>query len=107
MAQLKTALVIGATGKQGGAALRHLKASGWHVRAMTRDPGKPAAQALASSGVEVVKGDMDTPASWPAAMRGVQAVFSVQNWREVEGREIAQGKAVIDAAKSEGVRIWR
>ena len=104
MAQLKTVLVIGATGKQGGATLRHLKASGWHVRAMTRDVNKPTAQALASSGIEVVKGDMDDPESLKTAMRGVQAVFSVQNWREAEGREIAQGKAVVDAAKLAGVR---
>ncbi len=104
MALAKTVLVIGATGKQGGATLRHLQASGWRVRAMTRDLSKPAAQALASSDVAMVKGNMDEPESLPTAMRDVQAIFSVQNWREAAGREIAQGKAVIDAAKAAGVR---
>lgn len=104
MAQIKTALVIVATGKQGDATLCHLRSSGRHVRAMTLDVSKPAGQALASSGVEVFKGDMDNPSSLLRAVRGVQAVFSVQNWRDAEGREIAQGKAVIDAAKSAGVR---
>ncbi|MSQ32512.1 MAG: NmrA/HSCARG family protein [Dehalococcoidia bacterium] len=104
MAQNKTVLVIGATGKQGGATLRHLKTSGWHVRALTRDVNKPVAVQLASSGVDVFKGDMDNPSSLLPAMKGVQAVFSVQNWRDAEGREIAQGKAVVDAAKSAGVR---
>lgn len=31
-------LVAGATGNQGGAALRHLLADGWKVRALTRNP---------------------------------------------------------------------
>ena len=31
-------LIAGATGNQGGAALRHLLADGWNVRALTRNP---------------------------------------------------------------------
>ena len=40
-------LVVGATGRQGGAVARSLLNRGFRVRALTRDPQKPAAQALA------------------------------------------------------------
>ena len=43
--------VTGATGQQGGAVALKLLADGWKVRALTRDPNKPAAQELASRGV--------------------------------------------------------
>jgi NAD(P)-dependent dehydrogenase (short-subunit alcohol dehydrogenase family) len=45
-------LVTGATGQQGGASARHLQARGWSVRALSRDPHKPAARALADAGSE-------------------------------------------------------
>jgi uncharacterized protein YbjT (DUF2867 family) len=44
----KIILMIGATGQQGGATARHLLSNGWPIRALTRDPNKPAAQALKS-----------------------------------------------------------
>src|SRR5260221_69522 len=48
----KTILVTGATGNQGGATARHLLAGGWHVRALVRDEGTPAAAGLAAAGAE-------------------------------------------------------
>lgn len=68
-------LVIGATGQQGGAAARGLLARGWTVRALVRDPGKPAAQALAGAGALLVTGDLDDPGSLAAAMAGAYGVF--------------------------------
>lgn len=53
----KIILVTGATGRQGGAAARHLQAAGWQVRAFTRDQNSPAAQALHRAGAEIVEGD--------------------------------------------------
>ena len=41
----RTILVTGATGQQGGAALKHLREKGFTVRALTRDPSKDAARA--------------------------------------------------------------
>lgn len=41
-------LVMGATGKQGGAVVHALKKAGRSVRAFVRDPASPAAQALAA-----------------------------------------------------------
>ena len=75
----KLILVAGATGKQGAAALRHLRDKGFAVRAITRDPDQPKARALAGHGVEVVKGDLDDVASITRALDGVYGVFSVQN----------------------------
>jgi uncharacterized protein YbjT (DUF2867 family) len=91
-------LVTGATGHQGGAALRHLRAKGFPVRAFTRDPDKPEARALVGHGVEVVRGDLDDPASITRALDGVYGVFSVQNARAGTEAEIRQGIHLVDAA---------
>ena len=104
MAQTKKILVTGATGKQGGAVARHLLADGWPIRALTRDPAKPQARARADQGAEVVQGDMGEPASLAKAVQGVYGVYSVQNsWTAGIEAEIAQGKALADAAKAAGV----
>ncbi|HWQ56225.1 MAG TPA: NmrA/HSCARG family protein [Bryobacteraceae bacterium] len=96
----RTILVTGATGKQGGAALRHLRQRGFPVRALTRDPSKPAARALLGEGMAVVRGDYDDPASLAKALDGVYGVFSVQTFDEagVDG-EVRQGKAMASAAQ--------
>src|SRR5574341_930391 len=101
----KIILVTGATGHQGGAISRSLLASGWSVRALTRDPSKPAALALAEKGVQVVKGDLDNSASLDQALAGVYGVFSVQTFVEkgTEG-EVHQGKALAGAAKAAGIK---
>jgi len=103
----KLIAVTGATGQQGGAVARKLLSEGWQVRALTRDASKPAAQALAQSGAELVPGDMDNPAELEAAFNGAYGVFSVQNfWLPGVGYEgeVRQGKAVADAAKNAGVQ---
>src|SRR5207253_4101442 len=79
-------LVTGATGRQGGAVARHLLQRAIPVRALSRNPSKPFAQALARDGAEVVPGDLDDRASLAKAMEGVSGVFSVQNWWETGGR---------------------
>src|SRR5882672_8611431 len=84
----KIVAVLGAAGQQGGAVARHLLDSGWAVRALTRDPAKSAARALAAAGAEVVRADNDDRASLAAAFRGAHGVFSVQNyWLPNVGKE--------------------
>ncbi|WP_261985782.1 NmrA/HSCARG family protein [Microbispora sp. CSR-4] len=68
-------LVVGATGRQGGAAARRLLARGRNVRALVRDPGGSAAKALEESGAELLVGDLDDEESLRRAMRGVDGVF--------------------------------
>ncbi|NUQ88237.1 MAG: NmrA family NAD(P)-binding protein [Glycomyces artemisiae] len=73
----RTILVTGATGRQGGAVAARLLADGWGVRALTRDPASAKAKALKEAGAEVVRGDLDDPASLAAAAEGVWGAFSV------------------------------
>lgn len=96
----RTVLVTGATGHQGGAALRHLRQKGFAVRALTRDPDQPKARGLTGQGVEVIRGNLDEQSSLGRVMDGAFGVHSVQNAHEagVEG-EIRQGINVADTAK--------
>lgn len=98
-------LVAGATGNQGGAVARRLLTAGRQVQALVRDPSKPAAQALATDGAELVRGDMDDPGSLDRALKDADTVFSMQNfWETGAEREVSQGKALADAAQARGVR---
>jgi len=100
----KTILVVGATGRQGGAVARHLLAHQFRVRALSRNPEKSAARALAAQGVEVLGGDLDDVDSIANALKGVDGAFSVQNWWETGAtREVRQGKNVADAAARVGL----
>ncbi|MEV0649020.1 NmrA/HSCARG family protein [Phytomonospora sp. NPDC050363] len=100
---MRTILVTGATGQQGGAAARHLLKDGWHVRALVRDPAKAAG--LAAAGAELVVGDMADRASLDAVAAGAHGVFSVQpaNFGGVVVDEVALGVNVADAAAAAGV----
>jgi uncharacterized protein YbjT (DUF2867 family) len=101
----KIILVTGATGRQGGAVTLKLVTEGWPVRAVVRDPAKPASRALAWKGVELVRGDLNDRSSLDRALKGVYGAFGVIAWREggIES-EIRQGKNLADAAKAAGVR---
>ncbi len=101
----KIILVLGATGNQGGAVVRQLLKTDFAVRAITRNPHKPEAKALAQQGVEVVQADLADEASLRQAMQGVYGVFSVQNF--MQGgvkKEVADGKRVADVAHQAGVQ---
>ncbi len=94
-------LVVGASGKQGGAAARALLARGHAVRAMTRDPESPRLAELRAAGVEVVRGDLLDAASLQAAMTGVDAAFGMTTpFEKGEETEVAQGEALVDAARA-------
>src|SRR5215469_8291261 len=97
-------LVAGATGRQGGAAVRHLLEKRLTVRALVLDPQSGRAKALAGQGVQVVRGDMDDLASLKKAMVGVQGVYSMQDYFSAgPAREVQQGKNMADAALDAGV----
>jgi uncharacterized protein YbjT (DUF2867 family) len=97
-------LVTGATGRQGGAVVRHLLERDLAVRALSRNPDGAPAKALATRGVTVAKGDMDDRQSLEEAMRGVHGVYSVQDfWTVGSKREVQQGINVADAARAAGV----
>jgi uncharacterized protein YbjT (DUF2867 family) len=97
-------LVTGATGRQGGSVIRHMHPKGWKLRALTRDSNSPAARELVRMGIEVVKGDLENPATLKPATRGVYGIYSVQDfWAVGVKREVQQGKNLADAAKTAGV----
>ncbi|MGW3667858.1 NmrA/HSCARG family protein [Streptomyces sp. NPDC005141] len=106
MAVEGTILVLGGTGRQGGAVARELLRRGHTVHALVRDPGKEQARAIEEAGAVLVRGDLDDEASLLAAMQGVHGVFSVQTFRGPGGVEAEerQGRAVADAAVRAGVR---
>lgn len=100
-----TILVLGGTGRQGGALVRELLRRGRPVHALVRDPEASGARALADAGAVLAHGDMDDEASLRAAMKGVHGVFSVQPFRTPGGvaAEERQGRAVGDIAAESGV----
>jgi uncharacterized protein YbjT (DUF2867 family) len=100
----KTVLITGATGRQGGAVVRHMVSKGWKLRALTRHCSSYAAQRLAGQGVELVQGDLEDPTSLERATRGVYGVYGVQDfWAVGARREVQQGINLGEAAKKAGV----
>ena len=66
-------LVMGITGKVGGAAARHLLKQGKQVRAVVRNRGKAAK--WADQGVELVDGDWNDATAIATALKGVKGAF--------------------------------
>ena len=103
----RTILITGVTGHQGGAVAQALQNSGFRLRGLTRKPESDRAAALARSGVDLVKGDLDDEATLRPALAGVWGVFGVQNALEagVKGEE-AQGKRLATLAREAGVEHY-
>lgn len=76
--ETKLLVVLGATGLQGGAALRHFLSHRRKVRlrGIERDPPKSKAAELASLVVEVVKADLKDQPSLHAAFEGATHIFA-------------------------------
>ncbi|HVU53157.1 MAG TPA: NmrA/HSCARG family protein [Polyangia bacterium] len=102
----KLILITGATGKQGGATLRHLaRRGGFKLRAMTRKPDGEAAKAVAALGADVVAADLDDAASLARALAGAWGVYAVQNtWEAGVAKEEEQGKRLATLAREAGVQ---
>jgi len=66
-------LVMGITGKVGGATARHLLKQGKQVRALVRNREKAAK--WADRGVELVDGDWNDATAIAAALKGVEGAF--------------------------------
>ena len=102
-------LFFGATGQQGGAVARALKARGKTVRAFVRDAQSDKARALAGLGIKLVVGDLFDRASIDRAMQGVNRVFSVQTSSPSglvsDEQEVMQGKAIADSAVAANVEF--
>ena len=97
--------VCGATGTQGGATARHLRAADVTVHALVRDTSSPKAQALEALGVKLFPGNYDDAESLKAALAGCTGIFlnfspSFTDFTQ----ETRHAKTVIAAAKEAGVK---
>ena len=100
----KVIAVVGATGQQGGAVVRALRAGNqFKVRALTRNPAKH--RELAD---EVVEADLNRPETLKSAFAGAHGVFLVTNFQEHGAEELKQATAAVRAAKDAGVKhlVW-
>lgn len=97
--------VCAATGTQGGALARQLRALGWEVTTTTRDPSSAAAQALTSIGVDVHKGDWTDNAALEKAIAGSDFLFlNLMPDLANLSSEAEHGKNVVRIARAAGVR---
>jgi uncharacterized protein YbjT (DUF2867 family) len=113
MPDRKIIAVVGATGAQGGSvcdAILNDPGGGFACRAVTRDPDKDKARALAAKGAEVVKADLDDVSSLEKAFAGAHGAFCLTNfWEHLSAdKEKAQARNMAEAAKSAGLQhvIW-
>ena len=113
MAEKQVIAVVGATGMQGGGLVRAIladPASGFTVRALTRDVHSDKAKELARLGAEVVAADVHDVESLKRAFAGATGVFCVTFfWAHMSPeKEYAEAEAMAKAAKAAGVRhvIW-
>jgi uncharacterized protein YbjT (DUF2867 family) len=109
----KVIAVAGATGAQGGGAARAIladPASGFAVRALTRNPDSPAAKELAELGAEVVRADFHDEPTVHKAFEGAYGAFLVTNfWAHGSAaKETSEIEVLVRAAEATGLRhvVW-
>ena len=111
MAKLITVFL--ATGQQGKGVVLALLKAGFKVRGVTRNPEGSTAKSLQAQGAEMVQVEnMDDVGSLEKAITGSYGVFGVTNFwgmlaenpETAYDRELAQGKAIGDICKKQGVK---
>jgi uncharacterized protein YbjT (DUF2867 family) len=98
-------LVAGATGRVGGAAVRHLLDRSFEVRALVRSAEK--GEGLRSLGAETIVGDVTEPETLAPTLDGCAGIFSALSAateREAEEIEYRGNVNLLRAARSAGVR---
>ena len=98
-------LVVGATGRVGGAAVEHLLREGFEVRALVRRPEK--GERLRALGAELAAGDATVPGTLGPAVRGCSGIFSALGAGPGRGApedvEYRGNLNLLSAARSAGV----
>ena len=109
----KIIAVVGSTGAQGGGLARAILADrkgDFAVRALTRKTDGEKAAALAKLGAEVVAANLDDVGSLKEAFEGAHGAYCVTAFWEhfSPEKELAQAKAMAQAAKDAGVKhvVW-
>jgi len=97
-------VVFGATGSQGGSVIEFLLKDGhYDIRGVTRDANSHKAKELAKKGVQMVEAnvaDLTTFAKGRGVFDNCYGAFIVTNFWDPSsmGKELEQGKALVDAA---------
>lgn len=104
MQAAKTIFVTGATGNQGGAVVRNLLKKGFQVKALIRNPSTKAATAIAQKNVEIIKGDLNDPASYQQHLDEADGVFCNLSFNEGVEKEIRQGIDLVTISKEKKVK---
>jgi uncharacterized protein YbjT (DUF2867 family) len=102
-----TILIVGATGKQGGAAISALFTEtktnpNLSIRFLTRNPDSPSSRNLIEQGAKAYKADLLDGDSLKEALTGVNRAYLVTD-AMAGAKEIDQGRIFIDAARECGV----
>ena len=97
----KKIFVTGATGNQGGAVVRNLLNKGFYVKALVRNPA--AAKLSTAEGLEIIKGNLDDPASYRSHLKGADGVFCNLVFKYGIDKEIEQGMALVNASKEHNI----
>src|SRR5687768_353248 len=113
MAEKKIIAVVGATGAQGGGLARAIledREGPFQLRALTRQPEGEKGAALAAQGAEVVRVDLDDPASVRDAFAGAYGAFCVTNFWEhfSPEKELSQAETMARSARDQGLQhvVW-
>ena len=104
----QTAFVTRATGTQGLAVTKNLLSAGYKVHALVADLSDPrsrAYQALDFSQIKLFTGTLDDISALGTALAECTSLFLnlMPNFVE-QGGELRQGKAILDVAKTAGVK---
>lgn len=110
MTSKKVLAVFGALGQQGSSVIAHglsdpLLSQQYTLRAITRDPTSASATSLKTQNIEVVYGDVTVPTSLATALKSTHTVFAMTQptfGPDSADLEYAAGKAIADAAVSQG-----
>lgn len=103
---MRSILVTGATGKQGGALISALlnRSNPFHIYALTRNKDSKSAQLLASKpNISIIEGDLNDSQAIFKQTPNIWGVFSVQLPLPNAQKEEERGKALTTAAVKAGV----
>lgn len=82
--------LTGGTGFIGQALARAIRARGWSLRVLVRDPASASARWLLAQGAELQHGDVTVPKGWAEAVRGSDVLIHNAGVYEIAGNSVTQ-----------------
>ncbi len=99
----KIVLVIGATGKQGGAFVQALLKKNYMIKAFCRSASSEKVKKLKEKNVEIIEGNFYNAKSIVNAARYTDAVFFMTTFTDGPDKEVEQGIKIADSLKEADV----